>query len=101
MSDDRRPAKVRVFSSGSGGPSNSGQSNPAQPGAVPPNPPNPANLGRRRTDAPQLAVDGAAPQAVQRGGALWVVFAVILFLIGSALGGVLFTMSVLFPGALL
>ncbi len=95
MSDDRRPAKVRVFSSGSGGPSNSGQLNPEQPGAVPPNP------GRRRTDAPQLAVDGAGSQAVQRGSALWVVFAVILFLIGSALGGVLFTMSVLFPGALL
>ncbi|WP_313433909.1 hypothetical protein [Novosphingobium sp.] len=85
MSDDRRPAKVRVFSSGSGGPSN----------PVAPNP------GRRRTDAPQVGVDGAGAQAVKRGGALWVVFAVILFLIGSALGGVLFTMSVLFPGALL
>lgn len=90
MSDDRRPAKVRVFSSGvpdANGPS----------GANAPNP------GRRRTDPPQMAAGEAlaAPDAGKRGGLLWVSLAVLLFLIGSALGGVLYAASVLFPGALL
>lgn len=97
MSDDRRPAKVRVFSSGT--PDGNASSSPQAGGAAGNGVPNP---GRRRTDAPQISAGKALPTATGKsGGALWVALAVLLFLIGSALGGVLFATSVLFPGALL
>ncbi|GFE73377.1 MULTISPECIES: hypothetical protein [Novosphingobium] len=97
MSDDRRPAKVRVFSSGTP----DGNSPGAKAGQNAAGQAQPNNPGRRRTDAPQIAALDAATPAAKSGGALWVMLAAVLFLIGSALGGVLFTMSVLFPGALL
>lgn len=88
MSDDRRPARVRVFSSGT--PDASSQTSASDP----------QNLGRRRTDAPQLAANDAAASG-KSGGRIWIVLGALLFLIGCALGGVLFTISVLHPGALL
>ncbi len=88
MSDDRRPARVRVFSSGTPD-ANSQTSNPDQ-----------QNPRRRRTDAPQLAANDAAAGG-KSGGRIWIVLGALLFLIGCALGGVLFTISVLHPGALL
>ena len=87
MSDDRRPARVRVFSSGT--PDASSQTSS----------PDPQNLGRRRTDAPQLAANDA--ESRKSGGPIWIVLGALLFLIGCAFGGVLFTISVLHPGALL
>jgi hypothetical protein len=88
MSDDRRPARVRVFSSGTP------DANPQTSS------PDPQNLGRRRTDAPQLAANDAADKG-KSGGRIWIVLGALLFLIGCALGGILFTISVLHPGALL
>ncbi|KPH62810.1 hypothetical protein ACLIMP_00395 [Novosphingobium aerophilum] len=91
MSSDQRPAKVRVFSSGVP------ERNPAAanaPGASP---------ARRRTDNVQLAgVDsGTAARPREGGGLLWAAGAALLFLLGCLLGGALFTMSVMFPGALM
>ncbi|MBO9725467.1 MAG: hypothetical protein J7530_13905 [Novosphingobium sp.] len=92
MSDDRRPARVRVFSSGT--PDASSQTSNPDPQNLGQN-----NPGRRRTDAPQLAANDA--EGGKSGGRIWVVLGALLFLIGCALGGVLFTISVLHPGALL
>lgn len=83
MSSDRRPARVRVVSSGR-------TSVPGDTGATP---------ARRRSDSPSahadepqaLALDSAEP----RDGAslLWIAGAVVLFLVGCAIGGALFVVS--------
>lgn len=77
MSSDRRPAKVRVVSSG----------------PITPTP------GRRRSDqpdgedafAPSLPAVGAQPR--EKGSLLWIAGALALFLVGCAVGGALFMLS--------
>lgn len=77
MSSDRRPAKVRVVSSG----------------------PITSTPARRRSDAPQEN-DGLAPALpagatkVREGGSLlWVAGGLALFLVGCAVGGALLMLS--------
>lgn len=75
MSNDRRPAKVRVVSGGDA--------------------PTPA---RRRTDQPEgvgAPATLAAPVAVKSAGpgVLWIVVLAVLFLIGSVVGGGLLVLS--------
>lgn len=81
MSSDRRPAKVRVVSSG---PIRAVEGSAA------------ATPGRRRTDQPEPDVAGASTASAPRAeGAslLWVTGALVLFLVGCALGGALFVLS--------
>jgi hypothetical protein len=78
MSSDRRPAKVRVVSSG---PIRSAT------GAVPASTP-----ARRRTDEPTEAIVPPAP--VREGvSLLWIAGALGLFLVGCAIGGALLVVS--------
>lgn len=91
MSTDRRPAKVRVVSSDAG-----------EPGDVALAPaPAPGTPARRRGDKPQeelaLGVSGeqpGAPDARTQGASIgWAFGAILLFLIGCALGGGLLMLS--------
>ncbi|MFT4057401.1 MAG: hypothetical protein QM681_23055 [Novosphingobium sp.] len=82
MSSDRRPAKVRVVSASQGG---------AQPNAQ-------ENPGRRRGDRPEedaeaVAAAVLASPARQGGSLLWAFGAVLLFLVGCAIGGALLVIS--------
>jgi hypothetical protein len=90
MSSDRRPAKVRVVTSGAG---------QSQAAPIP---------ARRRDDVPQGDDGGQASMASVEGAAkapggslLWVAATIVLFLAGCAIGGVLFVMSGFSDGALL
>ncbi|EJL24666.1 hypothetical protein [Novosphingobium sp. AP12] len=81
MSSDRRPAKVRVVSSGA---------IRSADGAAAPTP------ARRRSDEPQGEVGAAsvaAPKAVEGTSLLWIAGALSLFLVGCAIGGALFVVS--------
>ncbi|PNU01863.1 hypothetical protein [Novosphingobium guangzhouense] len=85
MSSDRRPAKVRVVSAGQG-----------DGVALQPN--EDLNPGRRRGDraeADAVEVAGAVLAAGSRqgGSLLWVFGALMLFLVGAAIGGALLVIS--------
>ncbi|WP_404479665.1 hypothetical protein [Novosphingobium sp. BL-52-GroH] len=74
MSSDRRPAKVRVVSSG----------------------PVPSTPARRRTDEPREQMPAASAAAAHKregGSLLWVAGALALFLVGCAIGGALFVLA--------
>jgi hypothetical protein len=86
MSSDRRPARVRVVSSGRTSVLGDTDATPA----------------RRRSDSPSAHVNEpqvlgalAAERADPRDGAslLWIAGALVLFLVGCAIGGALFVMA--------
>ncbi|WP_395328433.1 hypothetical protein WBP06_13065 [Novosphingobium sp. BL-8H] len=89
MSGNTGPAKVRVLSSGD------------RPHGVPAR--RRGDIGRQSEEeaAPQLAVV-AEPAKAQGADAsrslLWIAGAVVLFVLGCAAGGVLVTLSLLYPG---
>lgn len=81
MSSDRRPAKVRVVSASQG-----------EGASATPNP------GRRRGDRPEedaeaIAAAVLASPSRQGGSLLWAFGAVLLFLVGCAIGGALLVIS--------
>jgi hypothetical protein len=85
MSSDRRPAKVRVVSA-SQGEGASAQENPG------------VNPGRRRGDRPDEDAEAVAAAVLaaptrQGGSLLWVFGAMVLFLVGCAIGGALLVIS--------
>lgn len=83
MSSNRRPGKVRVFSSGTGEP------------APQPTP------SRRRSDRPaeEEVLPIAPAKAAPAGGLVQALITVVLFLFGCFLGGALFVLVGLVPGA--
>lgn len=92
MSVNSGPAKVRVLSSGTPGPT------PARrrgdiggPGA---------NDGDALKTAPVVEAEQTQSGAKADASMLWIVGAVALFVIGCAVGGVLVTVSTLYPGLL-
>jgi hypothetical protein len=81
MSSDRRPAKVRVVSSGAI------RSADGAPGPTP---------ARRRSDEQQGQVAAASvgsAKAAEGSSLLWIAGALGLFLVGCAIGGALFMLS--------
>ena len=97
MSDNSVPAKVRVLSSGTS------EWNPARRrGDAPGSDAN--GLRGNAPDANAAAAAGGEAMRAQGGEAnsslLWMAGAIVLFVIGSAVGGLLVTISLLFPGVL-
>lgn len=91
MSVNTGPAKVRVLSSG-------------VPDATPARrrgdvPSAGAKEGEALTPAAQSAIESGTPQGAEASASLlWIAGAVVLFVIGCAAGGVLITLSMLYPG---
>jgi hypothetical protein len=88
MSSDRRPAKVRVITSGA-----------PQPQAAP-TPARRRDDEQQRDDGGQASIASAKSAAKAQGGSLlWVAATIVLFLAGCAIGGVLFMLSGFSAGA--
>lgn len=103
MSNNSGPAKVRVLSSGTP------EWNPGRRrGDIPNNDTNSARGGAAISGADggaSLASSTAGDAARAKGGEasnslLWIAGVIVLFVLGSAIGGLLVTISVLFPGVL-
>ena len=98
MSDNSVPAKVRVLSSGTS------EWNPARRRGDGPGNDTNAAQGGVAADGNVSAINGGEIARGQDGEAsnslLWMAGAILLFVIGSAVGGLLVTISLLFPGVL-